>query len=85
MFPDCLAQPANIPRARYPCSWAAVKEAIAPAGQRELQLTPSGEAAARRARSLRRQHPPSRAPLRDALSQQRPERPALSFDLRGVI
>lgn len=51
MFPDCLAQPANISWARYPCSRAVGEEAIAPAGPQELQLTPRGEAAAGRARA----------------------------------
>lgn len=63
MFPDCLAQPANISWARYPCSRAVGEEAIAPAGPQELQLTPRGEAAAGRAPSPGQQHSPSRAPL----------------------
>ncbi|MEJ1284324.1 hypothetical protein NN561_015309 [Cricetulus griseus] len=63
MFPDCLAQPANISWARYPCSRATGEEAIAPAGPQEPQLTPRRGAAAGRAPSPRQQHSPSGAPL----------------------
>ncbi|XP_029327631.1 uncharacterized protein LOC115029850 [Mus caroli] len=56
MFPDCPAQPANIPRVRYPCSRAAREEAIAPVGRRGAAVNPSG-----------RQQPPAKPGTRGSL------------------
>jgi hypothetical protein len=72
MFPDCRARPANILPARYSCSRARGEEASAPAGPRELLLTPRRKATARASPGSppARRVLPSRVQLPDLLALQ---------------
>lgn len=72
MFPDWPAQPANIPRARYPCSRAAVEEASAPARAAGAAVNPwrrNGRRPLRRILPAGRSIRPRGAPLPEAPSQ----------------